>query len=221
MCAQTVTLLGVSRDPQCDPCKKKNEKLINECVGGTSSPSPAGPPVSPQPAAPPTPPPPSPPAGRPPAKTVEKNQIELLDKVVGGKPGKKDDSDLTGDWHTLYPTSKYRTYKLEEDIVVRFNRLGNIYTGQVVYSGSDMHPLGSVFCKVERIDNGRFYRGTYYYYRFKAVNQHNIEMEVYGTDTDFCRSSKSNTCGYVSIQYKPATAVYIYNKGFLVKHFSP
>jgi hypothetical protein len=80
MCTQSVSLMGVSADPQCDPCKRKNEKFINECVAGTSSP--AGRTAPPKPAAPQTPPPPSPPAGRPPAKTVEKNQIDLLGRVA-------------------------------------------------------------------------------------------------------------------------------------------
>ena len=58
MCTQSVSLLGASADPQCDPCKRRNEKLINECVAGT--PSPAGRPAPPTPAAPQTPPQPGP-----------------------------------------------------------------------------------------------------------------------------------------------------------------
>ena len=46
-CLQTIDLLGVPKDQKCNECKRKNEKLINECVAGT--PSPVGRPVPPQP----------------------------------------------------------------------------------------------------------------------------------------------------------------------------
>ena len=49
-CLQTIDLLGVAKDQKCNDCKRKNEKLINECVAGT--PSPVGRPVPPQPADP-------------------------------------------------------------------------------------------------------------------------------------------------------------------------
>jgi hypothetical protein len=49
-CLQTIDLLGVAKDQKCNDCRRKNEKLINECVAGT--PSPVERPVSPQPAAP-------------------------------------------------------------------------------------------------------------------------------------------------------------------------
>ena len=45
-CLQTIDLLGVAKDQKCNDCKRKNEKLINECVAGT----PVGRPVpAPQP----------------------------------------------------------------------------------------------------------------------------------------------------------------------------
>ena len=44
-CLQTIDLLGVAKDQKCNDCKRKNEKLINECVAGT--PSPVGRPVPP------------------------------------------------------------------------------------------------------------------------------------------------------------------------------
>jgi hypothetical protein len=49
-CLQTTDLLGVAKDQKCNDCKRKNEKLINECVAGT--PSPVGRPAPPQPADP-------------------------------------------------------------------------------------------------------------------------------------------------------------------------
>ena len=49
-CLETIDLLGVAKDQKCNDCKRKNEKLINECVAGT--PSPVGRPVPPQPAPP-------------------------------------------------------------------------------------------------------------------------------------------------------------------------
>jgi hypothetical protein len=162
------------------------------------------------------------PAGKPPMK--EKKQIELLGQVAKGKPGKNDDNDLSGDWQSLYPTGRYSAAENPESyIVVRFNRQGNTYIGQVVQSGkleTHIHPVGTTFCKAERIDNGRFYKGIYYYYDNGAVKQAEVEMEVYGTDTDFCKRSKSKTCGHANISWKNKSAVYIYSVSSLCKWFN-
>jgi len=39
MCQQTLSLIGVDYGPECQECKTRNQKLIADCVGGTSTPS--------------------------------------------------------------------------------------------------------------------------------------------------------------------------------------
>ena len=196
-CLQTIDLLGVAKDQKCNDCKRKNEKLINECVAGT--PSPVGRPVPPQPAAPG--------AVRDPRPN---------DKVPDG-PGKNDNSDLTGDWHPCFP--KHCREAPEYDAVIRIKRQGNTYTGTVIQAGrirANINPVGTVLFKVERINNGRLYRGILYYYDNGVLRQHEVEMDVSATDIDYCKPTDT-TCGTAIFRW-PSGTFPIIGVGSLSRH---
>jgi hypothetical protein len=172
-------------------------------------------------AASPGPQPPAPSVGFP-VKEKEKKELELL----GVNYGKLiDKSDLSGEWHTLTPSSK-EIYP-ERHFVVRVSRAGNTYTGVVAYSYSPqsywgkIHPVGSTYFKVDR--SGDVYKGYYYYVHPDNGTLTPVVAEMaffVPTDPDGCKRRKSDTCGSVGFNITVGMCIEC-QPSSLHKYFNP
>ena len=123
-CLQTIDLLGVAKDQKCNDCKRKNEKLINECVAGTPSPVER-----------PAPPQPSTGGGKPtktPAQALGTDPGELEGYWVNGgriyRFVKQGDEYIGSIEHSEEPAAEFGIREGVE--VYRLKRLGpNLYKG--------------------------------------------------------------------------------------------